>query len=375
MRERKNDLIQRADDILAKAKEEKRELTEEEIAMLSEIRDDVRKIKQALELTDEIESFDREDGADTKETKEEEKREMMDERKAFELFLRNKLNERDATNMTFDDNDGVIPTTIAKEITRQVYDLCPILERSTRDNVKGKLEVPYYDISDDQITVGFIDEFQEMTSHVGKFTTKTLTGYLAGALTLVSRSLINNVDFDLVGFVTAQMARDIARFVEGVLINGETDKVEGLTGVTNTVTAAAANAIDPDELIELQGAVKDVYQGDAIWIMSPSTRTALRQLKDDVGRYLLQDDITAPFGSILLGKPVYVSDNMADVATGVTAIYYGDMKGLATKFSEEINVQVLREHYATQHAVGVVGFLELDGVVVDQQKIAALVMA
>ena len=108
--------------------------------------------------------------------------------------------------------------------------------------------------------------------------------------------------------------------------------------------------------------------------MSPATRTALRKLKDDVGRYLLNDDITAPFGHTLLGKPVYVSDNMPDIGAGVKAIYYGDMSGLATKFSEELAIQVLREVYAAQHAIGVVGWIEFDAKVQDQQKIAVLKM-
>ncbi|MBR2274110.1 MAG: phage major capsid protein [Alphaproteobacteria bacterium] len=109
--------------------------------------------------------------------------------------------------------------------------------------------------------------------------------------------------------------------------------------------------------------------------MSPATRTALRLLKDDVGRYLLQDDITAPFGTTLLGKPVYVSDNMPDMAAGKTAIFYGDIKGLATKFSEDINIEVLREKYADEHAIGVISWFEFDAKVEDAQKIAKLVMA
>jgi HK97 family phage major capsid protein len=108
--------------------------------------------------------------------------------------------------------------------------------------------------------------------------------------------------------------------------------------------------------------------------MSPATRTALRTLKSNTGYYLLNDDISTPFGSSLLGKPVYVSDNMPDMAAGKTAIYYGDMRGLATKFSEEMTIEVLREKYATQHAVGVVGWLEFDSKVEDAQKIAKLVM-
>ena len=109
--------------------------------------------------------------------------------------------------------------------------------------------------------------------------------------------------------------------------------------------------------------------------MSPATRTAIRELKDNYGRYLLQDDISLPFGKSLLGKPIYVSDNMPDMEAGKVAIYYGDMRGLATKFSEDINIQVLREKYATQHAIGVVGWLEFDSKVEDVQKIAKVKMA
>ena len=93
-----------------------------------------------------------------------------------------------------------------------------------------------------------------------------------------------------------------------------------------------------------------------------------------MGRYLLQDDISLPFGKSLLGKPVYVSDNMPEIGAGNTVIYYGDMRGLATKFSEDVNIQVLREKYADQHAVGVVGWLEFDAKVEDAQKVARLVM-
>ena len=106
--------------------------------------------------------------------------------------------------------------------------------------------------------------------------------------------------------------------------------------------------------------------------MSPKTRTALRTLKSKTGYYLLNDDISSPFGSTLLGKPVYVSDNMSDITAGKVAIYYGDMKGLATKFSEEINIEVLRERYADEHAIGVIGWLEFDAKVIDEQQIAKL---
>lgn len=382
LNEKKNDLITRAEDVLNKAKAEKRELTEDEAEELAEIRDNVRRIMKTLELKGD---FDKMEGQEIEKEalpKDEEERKCgdkeeraLDEEKAFANYIRGVVNTRDtAYNMTLTDNGAVIPTTIANRIIKKVYDISPILERSTKYNVKGKLELPYYDVDTQTITVAWATEFQDLDSSVGKLKSITLNGYLAGALTLISRSLINNSQFDIVAFVVDEMAYSIHRFIENVLLNGSGD-VAGLSGLTNVKTVASGTAVTSNELIEAQGMVKDVFQANAIWIMNPATRTAIRELKDNYGRYLLQDDISLPFGKSLLGKPIYVSDNMPTMSAGENAIYYGDMKGLATKFSEDINIQVLREKYATQHAVGVVGWLEFDSAVEDAQKIVAVKMA
>lgn len=387
--EQKNDLITRAETILADAETNKRELTDAEAQELAEIRDNVKKIKDALQIHDEIKD-------EKKELKEEVKEDMAEqqalkeaacteeaEARAFEAYVRGQvLNEREAHNMTKAANGAVIPTTIANKIIAKVYDLCPILDKSTKYNVKGKLVVPYYDEDSNAITVDYASEFEDLTSQVGAMDKIELDGFLAGTLTLISRSLINNAQFNIVDFIVDRMAYAIKRFIENQLLNGyaaTTSAAAGVIGLTNlpatrAITAAGSTAITADEIVRLHDAVKDDFQANAIWIMSPATRTALRTLKSTTGYYLLNDDVSTPFGTSLLGKPVYVSDNMPDMSAGKTVIYYGDMRGLATKFSEEMNIEVLREKYATMHAVGVVGWLEFDAKVEDAQKIAKLVM-
>ena len=379
--EQMNDLITRAESIVNTAEVEKRELTDAEAQELAEIRDNVKAIKDYLgidkDLDDAMEAAN-EDGracgdekrsvqgnVDSKE---------LEETRAFENYVRGVVLHERAGELAPANNGAIIPTTIARKIVELVYDICPILDKSEKYNVKGKLEIPYYPAdSSTQITVAFATEFTDLASSTGNFTTIELSGYLAGALTKISKSLINNVEFDVVGFIVKRMAYDIARFLEANLLGKGSGSVVGLGGATNVTTVNTA--ITADDVITMQGTIKDIYQANAIWIMSPATRDALRLLKDDVGRYLLNDDISAPFGKTLLGKPVYVSDNMDDIASGNTVIYYGDMSGLATKFSEEMHVEVLRELYAAQHAVGVVGWVEFDAKIQDQQKIAAMKMA
>ena len=123
------------------------------------------------------------------------------EEKAFADALRGivDMNTRAATNFT-DTNSVTIPETIADKIWTKVVDKSPILERSTRYNMKGDLVLPYYDTTKDKITVAWSEEFTELESHPGDFTQITLKGYLAGALSLISNKLVNNSKFDIVNF-------------------------------------------------------------------------------------------------------------------------------------------------------------------------------
>lgn len=376
--EKKNDLITRAEEIVNGAEMEKRELTDDEKEELAEIRDNVRDIKAKLEAITELDA-ERETVKESAEMNDEMKEAACEEseRRAFEAYVRGVvLNERGTDyNLTKAANGAVIPTTIANKIITKVYDICPILERSTKYNVKGKLLIPYYDESSHAITVAYANEFEELNSSVGATDKIELNGFLAGTLVKISKSLINNSQFNIVDFIVDRMAYAIKRFIEGELLNGTNDKIQGLRGVTQSITAASQTAITADEIVRLHDSVKDDFQSNAIWIMSPATRTALRTLKSNTGYYLLNDDVSSPFGTTLLGKPVYVTDNMSDMAAGKTAIFYGDMSGLATKFSEEMTIEVLRERFATEHVIGCVGWLELDGKVENAQKISKLVMA
>lgn len=352
---------------------EQRAITEDEEKQVRAIQEEIDNIDKTMKVLEDIQK--RLVGKVDVEDKAGEERAVAEE-KAFEAYLRGVvLEERADVNLTKGENGDIIPSTIAKKIIKKMYDICPILEKATKYKVKGKLSIPYYDETSGDITMAYANEFEELQSKSGSFKTVELAGFLAGVLTKVSKSLVNNSQFNIVSFVVDQMAYNAARFSEKELLVGTEDKIEGLSTVTLTKTAASATAITADELIEFQALVKDVFQQDAIWIMSSTTRTAIRKLKDGNNRYLLQDDITAPFGKTLLGKPVYISDNMPDMETGKAAIYYGDMSGLAVKITEDLEIQILREKYATQHAIGVVGWMELDSKVENAQKIAAFKMA
>lgn len=369
LEEKRTDLVLEMTNIVEAAKAETRTLTDEEETRYEEIKKEISKIDKTLQVIEEQRTFN--NIIPAKKSASEEGLEL--EERAFANYIRGVVETR-ATNLALGDNGAVIPKTIAQKIIKKVYDISPIYQLATRYNVKGDLTIPYYDESSSAITTAYATEFTDLESSSGKFLNIELKGYLAGALTKVSKSLLNNSNFDLISFVITAMAESIAKFIEKELLKGSLNKITGLSTVKQKITAASATAVTADELIDVQEMVPDVYQAGAIWIMNKSTRSAIRKLKDNDGNYLLNKDVSAKWGYTLLGKDVYTSENMDEIASEKTSIYYGDMSGLAVKLSEDINIEVLREKYATQHAIGVVGWVELDSKIENEQKIAALVM-
>lgn len=373
--EQRADLVQEMKDLTDAAEAEKRAFSEEEEQKFDELEKKVKALDATIGRMERARMLNLNTSAGDGEKAQDKKKEEMEER-AFEAYLRGEaMSERADTNLTFGDNGAVIPSSIANKIIKRVYDICPIYQMATRYNVGGTLSIPYYDEESSSIQMGYASEFSELESSSAKFKSIELKGFLAGVLTKISLMLINNSQFDILSFVITEMSDAISRWIENELINGTKDKVEGLDkGITQKVTAAGEAAVTADELIELQETVPDVYQGGAVWIMNKKTRTAIRKLKDGDGNYLLNRDATSRWGYTLFGKDVYTSDSVPVMAAGKTAIYYGDMSALAVKLAEQVSIKVLREKYATQHVVGVVGWLEIDAKVENAQKLAKLEM-
>lgn len=364
LEEQRADLAEQMETILNKAKEEKRALSEEEQSSFDALEKQINDIDKTLEIEQRA--------AQIKDPKKNKGDAKDVEVRAFENYIRGVVEQRAA--LTMSDNGAVIPSSIANKIIEKVIDLCPIYQLATRYNVGGTLSIPYYDEETQSIEMAYSTEFTDLESTSGKFASIELKGFLAGSLTKISKSLVKNSKFDIVNFVINAMSKTIAKWIEKELLNGTEDKITGLSSAKQKITAASATAITSDELIDLQEEVPDAYQGSAIWIMNKKTRTAIRKLKDNDGNYLLNRDVSAKWGYTLLGKDVYTSANMPTMAAGKTAIYYGDMSGLAVKVSEDANIEVLREKFATQHAIGVVAWLEMDAKIEDEQKIAKLEM-
>ena len=149
-----------------------------------------------------------------------------------------------------------------------------------------------------------------------------------------------------------------------------------LVGGTS-VTAAAATAISYNDLINVLMKVAQKYRdnADACWIMNTTTLAAIRKLQDGENRPLLIPDYAAGFGYTLLGHRVFESDAMDAIAASKKTVVFGDFKGLGVRITPEVQMQVLNEKFAAQHATGITAWVEADSKVLDAKAIAYLTMA
>lgn len=368
--ERRADLKKQLDDLVAKADAEERAMSEDETKDFDAAEKEIKEIDATLDREERARGITEVQQPNENHEMTQEERAAADE-KAFADFIMNRVTENRAgeIQLTQGNNGTIVPTTIANRIIKSVRDMVPFLQLSDVVYTNGKLSVPVYgEDSTNYIKADYVDEGTELTDNIGKFTTIDLTGYVVGALALVSNKLKDNTDINVVDFVVNQVAESIAEKLEKEFVTGST-KIIGITSATKGITAASATAITYDELVSLKHSLKQRFRANARWIMNPATYTALCKLKDGNGQpYFKEDEYK------ILGLPVIESDSMPTIAASAKAIVCADLSGYTIKATKSVEIQVLREKFSTKNMLGVLAFGEYDAKITDSKKIAVLTM-
>lgn len=390
--EQRSENQEKMQQILDTAKLEKRALSEEEIEKFNTLKKLIEEIDATIKAEDEARKMEMENKKEEKQTEKTE--DSGKEERAFVDFIVTGEEKRaNSPGMSYGSNGAIVPTTIAKKIIEKVKELSPIYEKVEKFHTRGTLEIPVYDVDPDatsptgDVNVAYQgDEFTSLVAGQGKFTSVELKGYSHGTLSVISRKLLNNTDIDITNFLTNKIAQAFAEFWEKELLVGTGSANNHMTGAISTTnlvatgntTYTAANAAKIDKLIDLQLAVPQQYQKNAMWIMNKAVFTELRKVKDGNGNYYMAygKGLAGGFDWEFLGKPVYISENMpSPTSANNIPVLYGDFSGMAMKISQDLEIQLMREKYIDKNAIGIVGWAECDSKIQNNQMIAGLKMA
>lgn len=262
---------------------------------------------------------------------------------------------------------AIIPQTLSDRIIEKILKESNILPLLTRYDITGELLIPKFDAS--TLTIAFYDEFADTVESNAKFTNVKLSTFRISGLLRISKKLINNVKFDIEGFLINKIAEQFRLFLEKSVVEGAVGKFDALftAEADNTLTLAKKDEYSINDLIDLQAKLPTAHQAGAVFVMNKDMLTILRKLQDKEGRYYVLPDVTRGFGFSILDTSIQVTD-----FAPAGQVLYANLKEYGLSVSEEMNIQVLNELYATQHAVGINIHGQFGGKITDEQAFALL---
>ena len=184
--EKRNAIVEEINAMFEKAETKVRALSDDEQSAFESKTAELKALDKTIANAKDVRSLGAMD-VPAEERKAVEKDEKVEdvEARAFETLIR----ENRTGEMALGDNGAVIPTTIANRILDTVKQIAPLYALATKFNVKGKLDFP---VATKKISTAYATEFTALTSSNVGFTKRTLDGFLVGALSKVSVSLINS---------------------------------------------------------------------------------------------------------------------------------------------------------------------------------------
>ena len=227
-------------------------------------------------------------------------------------------------------------------------------------------------------TAAWIDEEAQYPESDDAFGMVSIGAYKLATMIKVSEELLNDSVFDVPAYIAKEFARRIGAAEEEAFFTGDgKGKPTGIlaaTGAEVGVTAAAANAITMDEVMDLFYSLRAPYRRNAVFIMNDSSVKALRKLKTQNGDYIWQPSVQVGEPDKLLGRPIYTSSYMPALEAGAKGILFGDLGYYWVADRQGRSFKRLNELYAPTGQVGFLSSERVDGKLILPEAVKCLQM-
>lgn len=181
------------------------------------------------------------------------------------------------------------------------------------------------------------------------------------ALPRASQRLLDDSAFDIEGWLAKRIAGQFSRAEAAAFITGDgIDKPTGFLthptvadsawswGNLGYVPTGSVNGFgDADAIVDLVYALGAQYRANASFVMNSKTAGLVRKLKDNDGRFLWSDGLSAGEPARLLGYPVLIAEDMPDAASDATPVAFGDFSAGYT-VAERPDLRVLRDPFSAK---------------------------
>jgi HK97 family phage major capsid protein len=214
-----------------------------------------------------------------------------------------------------------------------------------------------------------------VTLNDATLTTVNLTVAKYGYLTLVPSELVQDTAFDLEGYISMSAGRELARTIAYIAataaIAGFT--TAGVTGPTGTSTSLGNQATagqGSDLIYQLYHSVLPEYRTNAAFVMNDTAAALVRQLKSTTsGAGVWEPALTAGDPDMLVGKPVYISPQIASMAANAKSIFFGEWAALKVRIAGGIRFERSNEYAFGNDQVAFRALVRTGAVTVDPNAV------
>ena len=397
LREKRAALIEQMQGMVAAAKAEGRNLSNEENEKFDTINNEVEELRASAIRIERTEELKKELASIADEVRDNAAPAKVEARDAFNAYLRkgingltpaeaNALGEMRGTDTQITTNDGLggflVPENWSDFVSATELFKSDIEQVATviRTANGQPFNLPAND--DTAVVAAILGEGTAATVSDMTFTNVKFEPYTYGSgLVKVSNQLMSDNAFDLASFVGGQLANRLKRGINAHLTTGDaSSKPQGIvTGSSLGKTAAAVAAVTIPEVMDLFYSVDASYRNapGAGFMMNSSTAKAIRVLgfgsSNDFPAYVPGMSVGEP--DMLFGKPVYINEDVASIGADAKVMVFGDLKQYYVHEAGGVQILRLNERFADALSTGFIGYRRVDGNVLQSSAIKHLVMA
>jgi HK97 family phage major capsid protein len=150
--------------------------------------------------------------------------------------------------------------------------------------------------------------------------------------------------------------------------------------VTAANSTTQVSAVTYDSLVALQHSLDPAYRGNAGWMFNDSTLRAIRQMRDGSQRPIFVPGYETgnPGGAPdrLLGAPITINQDMANMAANARSILWGDFSGYYIRDVMAVEMYRFADSFFTRNGqVGFLAWMRSGGNLIDTNKVRVFVNA
>ena len=400
MREKRAALNEQLKGMVAAAKAEARELTKEETVKFDAIYAEQEELRDNVKRVENLENLTKELASKADEVRESAAPAKVEARDAFNAYLRKGVQGltagearaiqelraagADAANVSNVAADGgfLVPENWSDFVSATELFKSDIEQVATVIRTANGQAFNLPANNDTSVVAAILGEATAVTRSDMTFTNVKFDPYTySSGLVQVSNQLMSDNAFDLSSFVGGQLANRLKRGINAGLTDGNgTSAPQGVvTGSSLGKTAVSATAVTVSEAMDLFYSVDASYRNapGAGWMMNSNTAKAIRILgfgeTNDFPAYV--PGMAVGEMDMLFGKPVYINEDMDDIATGVKSILFGDFSQYYIHEAGGVQILRLNERFADELSTGFIGYRRVDGNVLQSSAIKHLIQA